>query len=178
MTLPKIEKPPQRRAAHPVEPIAGRAMAKRPTDLTDDLAADICRRLADGETLRAICRDDGLPPERTVRTWAFENEAFAPRYARARELGYQTMFEQILEIADNPEADAATVNRDRLKIDARKWMLAKALPKLYGDKLETTTKHQVVDGKEEPLSVRELAREVAFIFSSGMQDLEDAKAPT
>jgi hypothetical protein len=150
-------------------------MAKRPIGLTDDLAADICRRLADGETLRAICRDDGMPSEQNVRTWAFENEAFAPRYARARELGYQTMADDILEISDNPETDPAAINRDRLKVDARKWLLAKALPKVYGDKVTAE-----VTGKEGgPLKVErtpfEIAQRLAFLLTAGAEDLEQRK---
>ena len=148
-------------------------MAKRPTGLTDKLAADICRRLADGKTLRAVCRTPGMPSERTVRTWALEDEAFAPKYARARDIGYQGLFDQILEIADNPASDPATVNRDRLRIDARKWMLAKALPKMYGDKLTAEVTGRDGAPIDQPLSVRELAREVAFIFHSGMQEHEN-----
>ena len=45
------------------------------------------------------------------------------------------MADELIEIADNPETEAAAVNRDRLKVDTRKWLLSKALPKLYGDKL-------------------------------------------
>ena len=45
------------------------------------------------------------------------------------------MSDDLIEIADNPETDAASVNRDRLKVDTRKWLLAKALPKIYGDRL-------------------------------------------
>ncbi len=38
----------------------------RPSLYTEALAADICRRLAEGETLRAICRDKAMPDKATV----------------------------------------------------------------------------------------------------------------
>ena len=64
------------------------------------------------------------------------------------------------------------IEHRRLRIDARKWMLARALPKVYGDRLaaELTGK----DGAPlQPVTdIRELARDVAFIFATGIQDAE------
>ena len=55
----------------------------------------------------------------------------AGRWARAREIGYQGMADDLTEIADAKDGDPA---RDRLRVDTRKWLLSKALPKIYGDK--------------------------------------------
>ena len=73
------------------------------------------------------------------------------RFTRARLVGYHTMADDLIGIADNPKADAAAVNRDRLKVDTRKWPLSKALPKIYGDKLEAFTQVQAVDANREPI---------------------------
>lgn len=108
----------------------------RPSKFTQELADRICERLAAGETLRAICRGDDMPPESTVRTWALDNEAFYAQYARAREVGYAGLADELTEIADS-DGDPA---RDRLRVDTRKWLLSKALPKVYGDKVEHTGK--------------------------------------
>lgn len=126
----------------------------RPSDYTPELAATICERLAGGETLRAICRDPGMPDERTVRGWAIDDrDGFSPHYARARELGYHAMADETLEIADDTSHDFRTVETDdgtreivdhehiqrsRLRVDTRKWLLAKALPKIYGEKVAFT----------------------------------------
>lgn len=107
----------------------------RPSKFTKVLADAICARLADGETLRAICRDKDMPPESTVRTWALDNKDFYAQYARAREIGYQGLADELTEIADDTKGDPA---RDRLRVDTRKWLLSKALPKVYGDKIEHT----------------------------------------
>ena len=56
-------------------------------------------------------------------------------------------------------------------------MLAKALPKLYGDKLTTEVTGRDGAPIEQPVNLRELAREVAFIFHSGMQEHEDKAIP-
>lgn len=104
----------------------------RPSIFTEELAARICERLALGETLRAICRDDDMPNEATARLWAADPEnPFSTQYARAREVGYHGWSDQIVEIADDKLGDPA---RDRLRIDSRKWIMSKALPKIYGDR--------------------------------------------
>lgn len=108
------------------------AVKGRPSKFTQALADRICERLSAGETLRAVCRDEGMPHERTVRTWALHHETFSPQYAQARETGYATLADEILELADDKTADA---KRSRLQVDTRKWLLSKALPKVYGDKL-------------------------------------------
>ena len=107
-------------------------MRGRPSIFSPELADRLCERLADGETLRAICRGEGMPDERTVRRWALDDvEGFSTQYARAREIGYQSMADDLTEIADAKDGDPA---RDRLRVDTRKWLLSKALPKIYGDK--------------------------------------------
>lgn len=108
------------------------------------------RRLAAGESLRAICRDEGFPDESTVRRWSVEDEDFAPQYARARAAGYEKMADEIVEISDETEVEATYkdegvtldlsstgVMRNRLRVDTRKWLLSKMLPKKFGDKLTT-----------------------------------------
>ena len=129
----------------------------RPSDYTAELAATICTRLAAGETLRAICRDEGMPHEATVRGWALDDrEGFSTQYARSREIGYMAMADETLEIADDgsndtyktDEGQEATnhdvIARSRLRVDTRKWLLSKALPKVFGDKI--VQEHTGADG--------------------------------
>ncbi len=119
----------------------------RPSKYTDEIAEEICRRLALGESLLAICRDDHLPHESTVRNWALDDTGgFFTKYERARVLQAHNMFDETLVIADDNQSDVVidekgirTVNgevvqRSRLRVDTRKWYLSKVLPKLYGDK--------------------------------------------
>jgi hypothetical protein len=131
----------------------------RPSDYTPEIAALICERLAAGETLRAICTSEAMPPESTVRTWAVDDrEGFSAQYTRAREIGYMSMADELLEVADdgtndwmerggeNPgwDANGEHLQRSRLRVDTRKWLLSKALPKLFGDKLDL--QHTGADG--------------------------------
>lgn len=128
------------------------------------LADRICKRLADGESLNAICKSDGYPSESSVRGWVMDDyQGFAANYTRAREIGYSRLAEEILHIADTPVLGVKKVSKPmtmknndgdivptgemleevtegdmiehrRLQVESRKWMLAKMLPKVYGEK--------------------------------------------
>jgi hypothetical protein len=124
----------------------------RPSKYTPKLAALICRRLADGESLTHICRDDDMPHRGTVVRWMQGNEPFRANYAQARDIGLDVMADQLLERAGsdageyidefgNCRVDSGRVNRDRLYCDALKWYLSKLAPKRYGDKLDVKTEH-------------------------------------
>ena len=126
----------------------------RPSTYSEDIATEVCGRLAAGETLRQICRDEHMPPESTVRNWALEdNHGFSARYARARSMGLDTMADEILDISDDASNDwmqrtgkgdedlgwqsnGDHIQRSRLRVDSRKWLLSKMNPKKYGDKVE------------------------------------------
>jgi hypothetical protein len=91
----------------------------------------ILDELAEGRSLRSICRESGMPSVSTVMRWASEDLEFQEQYARAREAGSDAMAEDIQDISDDGSLDP---NDRRIRIDARKWLLAKRQPKKYGDK--------------------------------------------
>lgn len=122
----------------------------RPTDYCDELANKICERLSDGESLRAICSDDDMPNKATVFKWLYLHPEFNDQYARAREEQAEALADEITSIADevgtrslvNEDGeevlvafDATAVARNRLRIDARKWVASKLKPKKYGEKM-------------------------------------------
>lgn len=141
---------------------------------TPEIAALICDQLSEGKSLREVCRQDGMPPESTVRLWAMDDrDGFAAQYAKARELGYHAMADDLLDIADDKSGDytlkdgvtvldSEAVSRARLRVDTRKWMLSKALPKIYGEKLAV-----VGDKGSDPVQTEEVgagsAKLAAFI---------------
>jgi hypothetical protein len=105
----------------------------------------------DGESLKSICAADDMPHRSTVFRWIVANETFRDMYARAREEQAETMADEIVSIADEGETkvivggdgasmvvfDSTAVARNRLRVDARKWVAAKLKPRKYGDKLQT-----------------------------------------
>lgn len=109
----------------------------RPFPFSQEIADEICERLAKGDSLRKICgadRDDFLPGQNTVFKWLEENDAFAKQYARARELQADAKFDEAWEIAETATPDNVQVAR--LKVDTIKWQTGKLAPKKYGDKVE------------------------------------------
>lgn len=106
----------------------------RPSNFADDLAKEICFHVASGLSLRKIERIEGMPSMRTIMDWLDENTEFAQHYARAKDVALQAIAEEIIEIGDNENEDP---NSRRVRIDARKWILAKLLPKKYGDSVST-----------------------------------------
>lgn len=114
-----------------------------------DVTLEICDRLAQGESLRGICEDLHMPSASNVLEWVHKNkDGFAERYAHAREIGYLLLADEIVRIADTPQIGTKSVSKAtgleitegdmiehrRLQVDTRKWMLAKMLPKIYGDR--------------------------------------------
>lgn len=129
----------------------------RPSAFNEKTAMEICERLSNGESLRAICRANGMPPESTVRGWVLDDvEGFSAQYARARDIGLDALAEETLAIADTPvegvrreetddgykEVREDMLGHRKLQVDTRKWLLSKLAPKKYGDK-----QHVEVSGK-------------------------------
>lgn len=147
----------------------------RPSEIV--IRGEILRRLEDGESLREICETQGFPTEAWIRKCAREEsepEGFGSQYARARQIGYDKLSEEILQVARGSRVGAVrkvvrkfvevdgvqvpgteeveetvtesdAVDARRLHVDALKWTLSKMLPKVYGDKVA----HEVggIDGK-------------------------------
>lgn len=117
--------------------------AGRPTDYAEGIANTICERIANGESLRTITSEAGMPHRSTVHKWLFERKEFSDQYARAREAQADTYADEMEDIARDPKID---VQRARLIIDTRKWNASKLKPKKYGDKLDMTSDGEKLEG--------------------------------
>jgi len=113
-------------------------LAGRPSSYTDDIAREICERIANGESLRRICLDEHMPSRITVHAWLLDDRyaEFLTKYTRARELQAENFADEMTDIADFGEVDKDHINRDRLRIETRKWIASKLKPKKYGDRVE------------------------------------------
>ena len=111
------------------------------------VAEEILFRIANGESLVRICKDEHMPSTPDVYRWISGSDDFRSKYARARDDQADTIFDEIQHIADTPilgivrvtkstgveitEADA--IAHRRLQIDVRKWRAGKLRPKKYGE---------------------------------------------
>lgn len=119
----------------------------RPSTFTQETLDEVCRRLATGEPLAVICRDDEMPCPNTVRAWGAADNAVSERIARAREDGEDALAADCLAIADDssgdyrvgekgPIFDSDHVQRSKLRIETRLKLLAKFNPKRWGDRTQ------------------------------------------
>lgn len=126
----------------------GTAPVGRPSSYDAEIASKILGEIATTtHSLRTICAQEGMPDAATVYRWLIDNKEFCDQYAHAKEQQGQLIFEETQEIADTPQIGVITIEGPRgtgvktadmiehrkLRVDTRKWMLSKLLPKKYGD---------------------------------------------
>ncbi len=121
-------------------------MMGRPTIYSNDLADAICAELSAGKSLKQICGEDRYPSEYAVYSWLAKYPDFQKKYSCAREHWANAEFENILAIADDSTNDTVLgedgeerpnhewITRSRLRVDTRKWALARMNPRKYGEK--------------------------------------------
>jgi len=123
-------------------------------DKKDKAIEVIFIEMAQGKSLRQILINEELPSRKLFYEWVAKDSKLSDHYANVMELRSDLLFDEILEIADDNTNDtiytetgekqnSEWINRSRLRVDARKWILSKMNPKKYGDKTDITT-----NGKE------------------------------
>ena len=106
------------------------------------------------------CEAAGLS-QSTFNLWVNEDAELAAEYARAREDLIDRMANEVLELSDvdvglqpDGKRDWAAVQKHKLQVDTRKWLLSKLAPKKFGDKLELT------GDPDRPLAIQKIERVV------------------
>ena len=148
--------------------------------LNPEIAQRVIEGLAEGRSLRAICREEGMPTESYIRKVAIQDSEFGAQYTRARDIGLDAMADELLDIADDGSNDWMDRNspdnpgyayngeagaRSRLRVDTRKWYLSKMAPKRYADRqiVDQTVKADVTVAP----ALSEIVQRVAEITGTG-----------
>lgn len=148
---------------------------------TPALFRTITDHISNGESLRAVCRRPEMPAKSTVLRWLREKPELRDQYVLARDDLMEYWASDILEIADDGSLDTipglnkygdevmvpnhANVQRDRLRIDSRKWLLSRLNAKVYGDRVGLEVSGEVaVKVDITTLSAREKMRRLALFM--------------
>ena len=118
----------------------------RPSDITEEIIAEICGRLACGEPVSKISEDKHMPGMTTIYMWLRRHDDFRKSYEEARKDGAHSFADQIARIIDmeplkivdelgNVKIDPGSISWNRLRMDGRKWLAAKYLPRVYGERI-------------------------------------------
>lgn len=106
----------------------------------------VCSEIEKGRALRNVLKNDGMPSTSTFYDWLDNDDVKSKQYARATSVRADIIFDDILSIADENTNDTYindngievvnndVIQRSRLRIDSRKWVLSRLNPKKYGDK--------------------------------------------
>lgn len=119
----------------------------RPSVKTDALKDEICRLIAvERLSARKACDKVGLSFD-TFWRWLATDKDLSERYAIAKEMMAEQWADEIVEIADQPpelvvddagaaKIDSGFVQYQRLRVDARKWISSRLMPKKYGETIK------------------------------------------
>jgi len=136
----------------------------RPTEYTEEIGETICDRIVDGESLRTICADAGMPDEATVLGWVSSHGKFRDQYEIARDFAVEALLDETIEIIDDFSGylvervqangrvvvvwDRKQLPRCRLRGDVRMWVVDQLPPLKFEERLERIEAQQDRDPDE------------------------------
>ena len=167
----------------------------RPSTYTQKAADEICRRMALGETLKKICRDEHMPTQTGVASWRQKRPEFDVRFVRAREEQLLTWADDNIDLIDSAEMgynvkvsldspDLEKIEEDgfvtfrfrkhhlehaKAMVHERKWLMTKLLPAVFGDRLNIDATH-TIESKDDAEILQELRAEMERA-GMGLEDL-------
>lgn len=123
-----------------------------------EIVESICEMIENSDfgIRKILASSPDFPSMSEFYKWLKEHEEARELYEEAKQFQIRNLAEDLLEIADEPvkhfykdeqynctRVDSAVVNLSRARVDARKWLLSKLNPKVYGDKIS-----QEITGKD------------------------------
>ena len=119
----------------------------RQSSYTEDKADTIIEKLAEGYSLRTICKDESMPNWRTVLRWQVEREDFASKCAHAREAMAEAEHEGMARIERGVLAGTIDHKAASVVLAIKRWRMEKLKSKAFGNKIQ----HADADGNNLPV---------------------------
>jgi len=121
-------------------------------------AAAVIELMHSGLSMRQACIQADITQQSFLRR-VEADPALAEKYAGAREALIDKLADELLTIADAPvgstgSTDSGAVQKQRLQVDTRKWLLSKLAPRKYGEKVT------LAGDAENPLTVQAIERRI------------------
>jgi len=107
---------------------------------TEKQRQQLLRLIADGITVTYAAKALGIKKDH-INNWIRNDDRFAEQYKQARMQQVHSLGDEILEIADEPIETMEQVQHAKLRVEARKWLMSKWAPRMYGDKVHTDHTH-------------------------------------
>jgi len=170
-------------------------MVGRPTTYSHKRAQRFLDAIANGATLNDACSSPTSPSRSAIYRWLHKHSEFRNSYDMARAERAQAWAEEIIDIAENTSGDLlpgpggglvqndAAIQRDRLRVDTRKWLMARSDPKRFGDRQhhEITSTETLALRVEAPQWMQERlaarAANRAPMLDGQVVDMEEAGVP-
>jgi hypothetical protein len=120
----------------------------RPTTYTCELATEICNTIASTSigTKKLCAENSHWPAQDTLFTWLKTHPEFSEQYKRAKICQVDLLVDELLDIADDASHDlvidetgkktydSERVARSKLRVETRKWLASRLVPRVYGNK--------------------------------------------
>lgn len=135
-------------------------LGRPPThEYSEELADEICAEIAsNSKSVKKLCdQNPHWPTQKIIWEWIRKYPDFRNKYTRAKQEQVETYVDEILDISDNCNHDTVInsngevvanyeyMARSRLRIDTRKWLASKLVPKLYGTGISPEQEQSLVE---------------------------------
>jgi hypothetical protein len=124
------------------------------------ICKEVLQGMRDGLSAFKACQKAGVP-QSTFNDWVNGDKNLSVEYAHAREDLIERIANEVMELADSevPETgdgkkDWQAIQKHKLQVDTRKWLLSKLAPKKYGEKLELS------GDPDNPVAIQKIERVV------------------
>lgn len=124
--------------------------------MTPKTVETICERLAGGESLSSICRDESMPARSTVLLAVVDDrDGFRTHYMRAREAGGFSHADTVVEIVKAVGDGDYEPQQAKVMMDGLKWAAERMAQKHHSARQEID--HSSQDGTMSPTRVELVA---------------------
>lgn len=155
--------------------------AGQPTSYSIEIAKEICDKISTNDMgIKQLCRlNPHWPAKSTIHQWLRDHKEFSDLYTQAKQCQVSVIVEEIIDIADDGTNDYRTtddgrevpdyenIQRSRLRVDTRKWVASKLVPRMYGNVKDSPVKFNFPEDISKDGSVLAMSIEVLKSLGSG-----------